>query len=85
MTTRNPSQLLIDKHIEAGYDSIQPSACVRFIQPLLEQMPEDWQNLNHDSLIKKIRMHCEQSTATGKLKRKRFQNISGYVYFIVNK
>lgn len=84
MKTRSPSQFLIDKFKEAGHSVIYPNGCVRFVKPLLSHMPDDWQNLNREQLIKKIREHCEVSAATGKLKRKRDKEVSGYVYHITS-
>lgn len=80
---RSPSRFLVEQFKAAGYDHVIPSACVRFIRVLLPQLPNDWQNLDRDSLIKKVRFHCEISAATGDLKRRRSKGSQGYIYEIV--
>jgi len=81
--SRNPSQLLIEQYKVAGFDCITPSGCARFVSQLLPQLPHDWQNLNRDSLIKKVRHYCELSVSSGRLKRRRNKETKGYVYEIV--
>lgn len=81
-TRITPSKLLISKHKEANYDGIHPASCIRFLKTFLEHMPDDWQNLDRDKLIKKVREYCELNAATGALKRVRMKGLTGYVYMI---
>ncbi|MDG1752831.1 MAG: hypothetical protein P8I03_14420 [Thalassotalea sp.] len=81
---RNPSAYLIEKYKAAGYDVIHPASCVRFVQEFVTEMPKDWQNLDRESLIKKVREHCERSASGKSLNRKRSKEVSGYIYQIVS-
>ena len=82
METRSPTKYLIDKFKEAGADVIVPNGSVRFVKEHLHALPDDWQGLSREGIMKRIREACEQGAATCLLKRKRIKNISGYVYEI---
>jgi hypothetical protein len=49
----------------------------------IDALPDSWQGLDFDSLIKKIRDMCEHNSAIGLLKRIRDKDVSGYVYEIL--
>jgi hypothetical protein len=83
MKTRSPTLYLIEKFKANGVVTISPNASVRFVRSIIEALPHDWQDIDRDALLKKIREICEQGAATGLLKRKRDKSISGYVYEIV--
>lgn len=83
MKTRNPTQYLIQKFKEEGVECIVPISSVRFVKSHLEALPEDWQDLTLEPLVKRIRETCERGVSGGFLKRKRNKNVSGYVYEIV--
>ncbi|MBD1389461.1 hypothetical protein IC617_08480 [Neiella sp. HB171785] len=81
--TRNPSQFLVEQIKLAGYDRIHPGSSLRFIRALLPQLPRQWQSLNSDALVKKVRQQCEMAVSANLLTRKRMNGITGYVYFVV--
>jgi hypothetical protein len=80
--SRQPTTYLINKAKVAGLDSIHPPSAIRFVKSFIEDMPSDWQGLEREGLITKVREHCERGASSGCLSRKRVKNIKGYVYFI---
>jgi hypothetical protein len=83
MRTRHPTKLLIEKYRAAGYTSIFPAISVRFVKSFIHEMPEEWESLSRESLIRKVRYHCEFAAAAGQLKRTRQDGCVGYVYVIL--
>jgi len=81
--TRNPSKYLIEKLKESGSEVIVPNGSVRFLKAHLNALPDYWQGLDRNGLLKQFREMCEQSASIGVLKRKRMEGISGYVYEIL--
>jgi hypothetical protein len=83
MRTRNPTKFLVEKFKADGVNSIIPNASIRFIKAQLNELPEDWQSLEREGLLKRIRETCERGASTGLLKRRRVNYVTGYIYEIV--
>jgi hypothetical protein len=82
MQARNTSQFILQQFKESGVDFIQPSGCVRFVKSFIDKLPPQWASYNRDQLISEISKLCDYGASTGKLIRKRRNDVKGYIYEI---
>lgn len=80
---RSPTKFLIQSFANDGQESIHPPSSVRFVRQLVGQLSSEWQNLNRDELIAKVRSLCEGGVALGYLVRSRRKGVKGYCYKVV--